>query len=135
MDKKKEGLITSVPEALTEAAKINIAAAKEMASSAVTAFVDTVAGREKPRRGKRRVSKKKVSPASKRGKTKNSNIDWGQLAGKHCRVRSLPPRVLWRPAPGITLLRVAYVELGQNASVGTRNGLTGGDDDQLPPGW
>ena len=40
MDKKKEGLITSTSEALTEAAKINIAAAKEMASSAVTAFVD-----------------------------------------------------------------------------------------------
>jgi hypothetical protein len=45
MDKEKEGLITSVPEALTEAAKINMAAAKEMASSAVTAIVDTVTGR------------------------------------------------------------------------------------------
>jgi hypothetical protein len=35
MDKEKEGLITSVPDALTEAAKINIADAKEMVSSAV----------------------------------------------------------------------------------------------------
>ena len=48
MDKEKEGLIASVPGALTEAAKINFAATKEMASSAVTAFVDTVTGREKP---------------------------------------------------------------------------------------
>jgi hypothetical protein len=72
MDKEKEGLIRSVPEALTEAAKINMAAAKEMASSAVTAFVDTVTGREKPRRGKRRVSKKKAASASRRGKTRSS---------------------------------------------------------------
>ena len=50
MDKRKERLITSAPEALTEAAKINIAAAKEMASSAVTVFSDTVTGREKPSR-------------------------------------------------------------------------------------
>ena len=35
MDKEKEGLITSVPDALTEAAKINIADAKEIVSSAV----------------------------------------------------------------------------------------------------
>ena len=72
MDKEKEGLITSVPEALTEAAKINMAVAKEMASSAVTAFVDTVTGSEEPRRGTRRVSKKKASPAYKRGKAKSS---------------------------------------------------------------
>ena len=72
MDKEKEGLITSVPEALTEAAKINIAATKEMASTAVTAFVDTVTGREKPRRGKRRASKKKASSASKRPKATSS---------------------------------------------------------------
>ena len=72
MDKEKEGLITSVPEILTEAAKINMAAAKEMASSAVTAFVETVTGREKPRRGKRRVSKKKAASASRRGKTRSS---------------------------------------------------------------
>jgi hypothetical protein len=71
MGKEKEGLITSVPEALTEAAKINIAAAKEMASSAVTAFVDTVTGRQKPQRGKKRVSKKKASSASKRRKAGN----------------------------------------------------------------
>lgn len=67
MDKEKEGLITSLPEALTEAAKINMAATKDMASSAVTAFVDAVTGREKPRSGKRRVSK-----ASKRSKTRRS---------------------------------------------------------------
>ena len=72
MDKEKEGLITSLPEALTEAAKINMAATKDMASSAVTAFVDAVTGREKPRSGKRRVSKKKASSASKRSKTTRS---------------------------------------------------------------
>jgi len=66
MDKKKEGLVTSALEALAEAARINIAAEKEMASSAVTTLVDTVTGREKPRRAKRRISLKKVSPASKR---------------------------------------------------------------------
>jgi hypothetical protein len=72
MDKEKEELITSVPEALTEAAKINMAVAKEMASSAVTALVDTITGREKPRRGKRLVSKKKASSASKRRKARSS---------------------------------------------------------------
>ena len=72
MDKEKEGLITSLPEALTEAAKINVAATKDMASSAVTALVDAVTGREKPRSGKRRVSKKKASSASKRSKTRRS---------------------------------------------------------------
>ena len=72
MDKEKEGLITSLPEAVTEAAKINMAATKDMASSAVTAFVDAVTGREKPRSGKRRVSKKKASSASKRSKTRRS---------------------------------------------------------------
>ena len=64
MDKKKEGVISSVPEAIAEAAKINIAATKETATSAVTSFVDTVIGSEKPRRGKRRVPKKKSSSAS-----------------------------------------------------------------------
>jgi hypothetical protein len=71
MDKEKEGLITSLPEALAEAAQINMAATKEMASSAVTAFVDTLTGREK-RSGKRGVSKKKASSASKRSKTRSS---------------------------------------------------------------
>ena len=64
MGKKKEGVISSVPEAIAEAAEINIAATKEAATSAVTSFVDTVIGREKPRRGKRRVPKKKPSSAS-----------------------------------------------------------------------
>ena len=72
MGKEKKGLITSVPEALTEAARINMAVAKEMASSAVATFVDTVTDREKPRRGKRRVSKKKASTASKRRKAGSS---------------------------------------------------------------
>ena len=72
MDREKEGLIASVPGALTKAAKINLAAAKEMASSAVTAFVDTATGREKHRRGKKRVSKKKASSASKRRKARSS---------------------------------------------------------------
>jgi hypothetical protein len=72
MGKEKDGLITSVPEALTEAAKINMAAAKEMASSAVATFVDTVTGRQKPRRGSRRASKKKASSASKRRKAGSS---------------------------------------------------------------
>jgi hypothetical protein len=49
MGKKKEGVISSVPEAIAEAAEINIAATKEAATSAVTSFVDTVIGREKPR--------------------------------------------------------------------------------------
>ena len=72
MGKEKKGLITSVPEALTEAAKVNMAVAKEMASSAVATFVDTVTDREKPRRGKRRVSKKKASSASKLRKAGSS---------------------------------------------------------------
>jgi hypothetical protein len=46
MGKKKEGVISSVPEAIAEAAEINIAATKEAATSAVTSFVDTVIGRE-----------------------------------------------------------------------------------------
>ena len=72
MDKEKEGLGTLVPEALTEAAKINLATAKEMASSAVTTFVDTIIGKEKPRKAKRRVSKKKASSASRRRKARSS---------------------------------------------------------------
>lgn len=82
MDKKKERLITSAPKALAEAARINIAAAKEMASSAVTAFVDTVTGPEKPRRAKRRVPKKTVSPKSKRGKTKSAAATTKRRAGR-----------------------------------------------------
>ena len=82
MGKEKEGLLTSVPEALTEAAKINMAAAKEMASSAVATFVDTVTGREKPRRGKRRATKKKASTTSKRRNAGSSAATTKRRAGR-----------------------------------------------------
>ena len=106
MDKKKEGVISSVPEAIAEAAKINIAATKETATSAVTSFVDTVIGREKPRRGKRRVPKKKSSSASSTTKRSAS----GRTAAK-----SLFARVVKRggevlPQNRVDAQRAARVE-------------------------
>jgi hypothetical protein len=89
MGKEKEGLITSVPEALTEAAKINMAAAKEMASRAVATFVDTVTGRGKPRRGKRRVSKKEASSAAKRHKAGSSAATTRRRAGRRTTAKAL----------------------------------------------
>ena len=47
MEKEKTGLSTSAQDAIADAAKANVDAAMKVASSAVTAFVDTLAGRTK----------------------------------------------------------------------------------------
>lgn len=71
MDKEKEGLSTPAQDAIADAAKANVDAVIKVASSAVTAFVDTLTGStKKARGGKKRVSKTKAASASKRGKTR-----------------------------------------------------------------
>jgi hypothetical protein len=71
MDKEKEGLSTPAQDAIADAAKANVDAVIKVASSAVTAFVDTLAGpTKKPRGGKKRASKTKAASSSKRGKTR-----------------------------------------------------------------
>jgi hypothetical protein len=119
MGKKKEGLITSVPEALTEAAKINMAAAKEMASSAVATFVDTVTGREKPRRGKRRATTKKASTTSKRRNAGSSAATTKRRAGRKLLPRNLSLRAARRSAtllPKLVAARQQNPEKGQRAA-------------------
>jgi hypothetical protein len=71
MDKEKEGLSTPAQDAIGDAAKANVDAVIKVASSAVTAFVDTLTGStKKARAGKKRASKTKAASASKRGKTR-----------------------------------------------------------------
>ena len=71
MEKEKAGLSTSAQDAIADAAKANVDAAMKVASSAVTAFVDTLAGTTKKARGvKKRASNTKAASASKRGKTR-----------------------------------------------------------------
>ena len=55
MEKEKAGLSTSAQDAIADAAKANVDAAMKVASSAVTAFVDTLAGGTKKARGGRNV--------------------------------------------------------------------------------
>jgi len=47
MDKEKEGLSRPAQDAIADAAKANVDAAMTVASSAVTAFVDTLTGSTK----------------------------------------------------------------------------------------
>ena len=47
MDKEKEGLSTPAQDAIADAAKANVDAVIKVASSAVTAFVDTLTGSTK----------------------------------------------------------------------------------------
>ena len=90
MDKKKEGLITSLPEALTEAAKINVAATKDMASSAVTAFVLR-------RYRQRKASKRKETRLQGFQVEQNQAFrDRRQAQQKDCRQETCSVRVLQR---------------------------------------
>ena len=72
MDMEKEGLGAAADEAIANAATANVNAAIEVASSAVTAFVDSLAGRKKTRGGKKRSSKTRAATVSKRGMAKAS---------------------------------------------------------------
>ena len=72
MDMEKEGLGAAANEAIANAATANVNAAIEVASSAVTAFVDSLAGRKKTRGGKKRSSKTRAATVSKRGMAKAS---------------------------------------------------------------
>ena len=78
MDMEKEGLGAAADEAIANAATANVNAAIEVASSAVTAFVDSLAGRKKHEEERNAAQKQELPPYP--------NGEWRRL-----HLRSGPP--------------------------------------------
>jgi hypothetical protein len=125
MDKEKEGLSMSAQDMIANAAQANVDGAINVASSAVTALVDTVVGRtKKARSGKKGACETKAASASKRGKTKRSARKKSVLLGTPFAMSKLRIEVLGDEILVIlpaTSYGVTYCKSGNSPHLVTKN--------------